>query len=100
MFFYKDRLKINHNLETLFPDKLEREYIHNIIYKELAQGKFLNLIKQKILQIIEKLVLQGAEGIILGCTEIPLLINSNDVDIPLFDTLKIHIKAALNLMLS
>jgi aspartate racemase len=97
--FYKKKLENNYNIETFIPDKEERDYIHKIIYKELAKGLVLNLTKQKLLEIIENLKFQGARGIILGCTELPLIIKTNDADIPLFDTLRIHLKAAVDFAL-
>jgi aspartate racemase len=82
------------------PSDKERKYIHNSIYNEFAQGTFLNSTKQKFLKIIANLKRQGAEGIILGCTEIPMLISQNDVDLTLFDTLRIHLTAAVDFSLS
>ena len=70
------------------------------IYHEFAKGKFLKPTKKKFLRIIEDLMVNGAEGIILGCTELPLLINNEDVKIPLFDTLKIHLTAAVDFAVS
>jgi aspartate racemase len=98
--FYKERLKNKYNIVTMIPDQEERDYIHKIIYNELAQNILLNPTKQRILEIIENLKFQGATGIILGCTELPLLIKSKDVEIPLFNTLKIHLKAAIDFALN
>jgi len=98
--FYVNRLEDSHKINVNLPDKEEINYINEAIYTEFAQGQFLNSTKSKFLQIINKLKINGAKGIILGCTEIPLLINSKDVDIPLFDTLKIHLEAAVKFALS
>jgi len=98
--FYVNRLQDRHKINVILPDKEEKDYINEAIYNEFAQGQFLNSTKSKFLQIIKKLKITGAKGIILGCTEIPLLINSKDVDVPLFDTLKIHLEAAVKFALS
>ena len=90
--FFRDILN-KHAIETIIPDVEERDEIHRIIYDELAQGEFKKSSKEKYLKIIDSLILKGAEGIILGCTEIPLLINQNDVSLPIFDTTKIHAAA-------
>jgi aspartate racemase len=90
--FFRDILN-KHEIETIIPDVEERDEIHRIIYDELAQGEFKKSSKEKYLKIIDSLILKGAEGIILGCTEIPLLINQNDVSLPIFDTTKIHAAA-------
>ena len=90
--FFRDILN-KHEIETIIPDVEERDEIHRIIYDELAQGEFKKSSKEKYLKIIDSLILKGAKGIILGCTEIPLLINQNDVSLPIFDTTKIHAAA-------
>ncbi|MDX2495578.1 MAG: amino acid racemase [Desulfuromusa sp.] len=92
--FYTDRLNIN-NLATVIPEAKDQEIIHRIIVDQLARGIFSDNSKQQYLSIIEKMKKDGAEGIILGCTEIPLLINQDDCDIPVFDTATIHADAAL-----
>ncbi len=90
--FYKNRLRDSH-IETIIPDDRERAFVHRSIFNELIKNTFLDKTREQFIGIIEKLQQQGAEGIILGCTEIPLLINQSDVDIPLFNTLEIHAKA-------
>ena len=90
--FFRDILN-KHAIETIIPDVEERDEIHRIIYDELAQGEFKKSSKEKYLKIIDRLILKGAKGIILGCTEIPLLINQNDVSLPIFDTTRIHAAA-------
>jgi len=98
--FYEKRLTDKHNLTVFLPEKGQRAYINNAIYEEFAKGKFLDTTKEKFLTIIQDLQEKGAEGIIMGCTEIPLIIKSKDVDIPLFDTLKIHLVGAVNFALN
>jgi aspartate racemase len=98
--FYANRLTNKYKIRVILPDKPNIEYINNAIYNEFAQGKFLHSTKNKFLEIIDSLKKRGAQGIILGCTELPILIKSEDADIELFDTLKIHLKAAVNYMLS
>ena len=93
--FYRKRMGERFNIEVLLPDKDERELVHRIIYEELCQGVIRQSSKESIRKIIERLKLKGAEGIILGCTELPLLIKQGDVDIPVFDTTKIHAIAAV-----
>jgi len=98
--FYKDRLIINHGLEVIVPDEKDRQIIHNIIYKELIVGKIKASSRKQYETIIEKLQREGAEGVILGCTEIPLLIQQENSPIPIFDTTKIHAERAVEMALS
>jgi aspartate racemase len=93
--FFKDILLTN-GIEVVIPNLEERQKIHDIIYSELAKGILNNASKQIYLQIIDKLIANGAKGIILGCTEIPLLIQQEDVSVPVFDTTTIHANAAFN----
>ncbi|QVY66486.1 aspartate/glutamate racemase family protein [Polaribacter sp. Q13] len=83
-------------IETIIPNVAERDIIHNVIYEELAIGVLNPVSKEKYLKIINRLIKNGAEGVILGCTEIPLLISQEDVTIPVFNTTKIHATAAFN----
>ena len=94
--FYKNKLVNKYELIVNIPEKEERDYIHKTIYDEFAQGKFFESTKKKYLKIINKLKENGCEGIILGCTEIPLIIKQEDVDIVLFNTLNIQLEAASN----
>jgi len=80
---------------VLVPAKADRAEIDRVIYKELCVGKISAQSKQKYLDIIEKLLRDGAEGVILGCTEIGLLLEHSDLSVPLFDTLVIHVDAAI-----
>ena len=88
--FYTNILINDFGLEILTPDANDRQIAHDIIYNELVKGRFTNVSKQKVIEIIKKLQNQGAEGVILGCTELPILISELDVDIPIFDIGKIH----------
>ena len=98
--FYTHKLKHDYNLNPIVPVEKDRKYIHVAIYNQFAKGLFLDKTKQKFLEIIKNLKDRGAEGIILGCTEIPLLIKQEDVNILLFDTLKIHLKSAVDFCLT
>ncbi len=98
--FYKSRLIEKYGLEVLIPEEQERQIIHDIIFKELVFGIIDPSSKVKYLNIIHSLIAKGVEGVILGCTEIPLLIKQEDLDIPLFDTTAIHAKAAVEFALS
>jgi len=93
--FYKKYISDHFGVEVIIPSNEERENIHRIIYTELVHGKIINHSKEIYKQIIETLELRGAEGVILGCTEIPLLISNSDVNIPTFDTTKIHAEKAV-----
>ncbi len=93
--FYIGRLKDKYDIEVIVPDRVERDFIHNVIYKELCNGIIKESSKEKFKRIIKNLAEKGAEGVILGCTEIPLLIKQEDVDIPIFDTTKIHAEYAV-----
>jgi aspartate racemase len=92
--FYKLRLSQDHGLEVLIPEEKERELIHGILYNELCLGEIKETSRGVFQGIIAGLVSRGAQGIILGCTEIPLLVSQQDYDIPLFDTTAIHARAA------
>jgi aspartate racemase len=98
--FYRDRLEKGFGIEVLTPSEGERPVIDGIIYGELCQGKIKRTSRRACLQIIEGLVGRGAEGIILGCTELPLLIRPGDVPVPLFDTTRLHAEAAVELALT
>lgn len=98
--FYKDRLRNKHSLEVIVPIKKDIEKINEIIYKELAQGQINSSSKKEVKRIIEELIINGAEGIIMGCTELPLIIDSSEVEVTLFDTLKEHMAAAIEFSLN
>ena len=93
--FYKGRLTNNYGLTVHIPSKPDREIIHSVIYKELCLGEVNPSSKIEYLRIIDDLAYQGAEAVILGCTEIGLLVNQTDTDITLLDTTYIHAKKAV-----
>lgn len=93
--FYKYRLKQEYGFNVIVPKEKDRNLIHKVIYGELCLGKTLDTSKKEFLRIINDLIQLGAEGIILGCTEIPLLIKQSDVSVPIFDTTKIHAEYAV-----
>jgi len=97
--FFKDIL-LSSNIEVVIPDSKQRQIIHDVIYTELAKGILNNASKQIYLQIIDNLIDKGVKGVILGCTEIPLLIKQEEVSVPVFDTTMIHANAAFNSALS
>lgn len=98
--FYKDRLQQQHGLHVIVPSELDREIVHRIIYDELCLGIIREASRQDYLRVMSKLIEQGAEGIILGCTEISLLVSNGDVSVPLFDTTSLHARAAATWALS
>lgn len=93
--FYKDRLAEEHGLEVVIPAEPEREVVHRVIYDELCLGEIKAASKADYIRIMDRLVGEGAEGIILGCTEISLLVSQEDSEVPLFDTTEIHAQAAV-----
>lgn len=97
--FYKGRLLEKHGLEIIIPNEEERQTIHSILYSELVMGEIKKISKETFQTIIENLVSEGVEGVILGCTEIPLLVKQEDYEIPLFDTTTIHARAAVDFAL-
>ena len=92
--FYRNRLG-SHGINVIIPEENERNFIHDIIMNELCFGIVKEFSKKRFKEIIENLVSKGAEGIILGCTEVPLLIKQEDCDVPIFDTTRIHAEAAV-----
>jgi len=93
--FYRKGLE-RRGISTLVPDPKDQELINRVIYEELTRGIINNESRKKYVQVIESLTEKGAEGIVLGCTEIPLLIKETDCDVPLFNTTLIHAEKALN----
>ncbi len=92
--FYRVRLKEKHGIEVVIPGEDDIERLHSIILDELVMEKFLDESREATLEIIDRLVTSGAEGIILGCTELPLLIEVGRIRVPSFDTMTIHAVAA------
>ena len=93
--FYKGRLENLHDLEVMIPETNQRDMIHTVIYEELVQGKIREESRAAYHDAITSLIKRGAEGIILGCTEIGLLVKQSDILVPVFDTMEIHALAAV-----
>ncbi|MBN2148382.1 MAG: aspartate/glutamate racemase family protein, partial [Anaerolineales bacterium] len=87
-------------LDVIVPDAPEREMVHRVIYDELVKGQIRAESKSQYLSIIEQLAQAGAEGVILGCTEIGLLVHAGDCRLPLYDTTRIHAVAAVDYALA
>jgi aspartate racemase len=96
--FYKDELA-SHGIDCIIPGDADAAFVNETIFELFSKNIFLPETKKKYLEIIGNLQQQGAEGIILGCTEIPILLNQADCKIPLFDTAKIHARAAVDFAL-
>ncbi len=94
--FYKGRLMARHHLVVLVPDATDRAVVHRVIYEELVVGEIKSASKAEFRRIIQTMVQRGAEGIILGCTEIGLLVKEEDSPVPLFDTTRLHALAAVD----
>jgi len=94
--FYKGRLSEKYGLDVIIPDAQGCEIVHRVIYDELVLGRIYQSSKEKYIGIIEQMVAQGAEGVILGCTEIGLLVHQEDSQVPLFDTTRIHAETAVD----
>ena len=93
--FYRQRLHDKYGLDVVIPGSADRDFIHNVIFTELCLGQLIPESRQRYLDIIEKMRGQGVAGIILGCTEIPLLIRPEETDLPLFNTAALHVDYAL-----
>jgi aspartate racemase len=98
--FYRDRLRDRFGIEVLVPAEADIDAIHRIIYDELCRGRVNAHSRRACADIIDDLIGKGAEGIVLGCTELPLLIRPGDVCAPLFDTTRLHAEAAIDLALA
>jgi len=94
--FYRNRLETMHGLRVLVPEPDDRARVHDVIYGELGRGIIKESSKSEYLAIINRLRARGAEGIILGCTEIPMLIKPGEAPIPTYDTTAIHARAAVD----
>ena len=97
--FFKSKL-VDKGIEVIIPNEDDREFLHYTIYDELGKGIFAKQTKQRYLRIISDLVNNGAEGIVLGCTELPLIIQQSDVLVPIFDTTLLHSNAAVEFTLT
>ena len=98
--FYKGRLLSQYNLEVLVPNEKDRQIIHKVIYQELCLGKITANSKAEYLRVIDALAAQGAETVILGCTEIGMLVNQSDTDVKLMDTIAVHAQQAVRYAIS
>ncbi|KHL11222.1 aspartate racemase [Mumia flava] len=96
---YPDRLA-DRGIETIVPDAADRETVHAIIYDELVQGVVRDASRAAYVEVIDRLVERGAQGVILGCTEIELLVGQGDVDVPVFPTTALHAVAAVDFALA
>jgi aspartate racemase len=92
--FYKDRLQERHGLRILIPPFEDRQIIHRIIFEELCLGRTLDESRHEFRRVIRSLIHRGAEAVILGCTEISLLVDQQDAAVPLFDTTRLHARRA------
>jgi aspartate racemase len=97
--FYTDYLRERHGLRVLVPERSDRERVHRVIYDELCRGQVLAGSRAEYRRIMADLVAQGAEAIILGCTEISMLVSADDATVPLFDTTSLHARSAAELAL-
>ena len=94
--FYRGRLSADHGLEVLVPDSAGRKVVHDIIYDELCRGVVRPESKARYQEVVADLLAEGAQGVILGCTEVGLLIKDGDVPAPVFDTTRLHAEAAVD----
>ena len=100
MDFYPGRLRDRHGIDVVVPDRSDREIVDSIIYGELCRGLIRDSSRSTYRAIIERLVGDGAQGLVLGCTEISLLVSQDDSPVPVFDTTRIHAQAGVDLALS
>jgi aspartate racemase len=98
--FYREKLEKDHGLSVLIPEEPGRTTVHDIIYKELGHGLVREESRKAYVRVIEDLRRRGAEGVILGCTEIPLLVRPQDSPVPVFDTTALHAAAAVDFVLA
>lgn len=98
--FYKGRLQQQFGIDVLIPDAEQRQQVHRVIYEELCLGTIRPESRAQYVEIVEDLNRRGAQAVILGCTEIALLIQQHDTDVPLYDTTKIHAEQAVQLALT
>ncbi len=98
--FFRERLETLHGLEVIIPEAEERALVHRVIYEELVTGRVLDASRSTYRGVFARLVEAGAEAVILGCTEIMLLVRPEDSAVPLFDTTALHVAAAIDVMLA
>jgi len=97
--FYRVRLRERFGIESLIPPETDRVRINRIIFEELCQGKFLDESRRFVLRAAEELIQRGAQAIVLGCTELPLIVHDNDLSVPRFDTMAAHVGEGLAFLL-
>jgi aspartate racemase len=97
--FYRGRLE-SHGLQVLVPDEADQALVHRVIYDELCRGVVLEESRRAYVEIVDRLVARGAQGVILGCTEIELLVQPDDLSVPSYPTTRIHVEAAVERALS
>ena len=95
--FYRERLRGRHGIEVLVPGEADREIVHRVIYEELCVGRVVDSSRAQYRRILGSLAAEGAEAVVLGCTEITMLVGSADSPVPLFDTTALHARAAASL---
>jgi aspartate racemase len=98
--FYRDRLREHHGLDVLVPDAADCAQVDRIIYDELCHGRIREASRDSVVAIMQRLASAGAQGCILGCTELPLLVDRRHTTLPLFDSTRLHAEAALDLALA
>ncbi|AXC50754.1 amino acid racemase [Paracoccus suum] len=94
--FYADKLA-EYGIETMIPNDADRTYINDKIYEELVKNVFLDNTRRGYIEVMERMQQSGSQGVVLGCTEIPLLVSATDTDIPVFDTTELHCQAAIKM---
>ena len=99
-WFYRGRMEARHGLHVIVPEEQDRAVVHRIIYDELCQGIVSEASRAYFREVIGRLVQSGAEGIILGCTEIAMLVSLSDSSVPIFDTTSIHASSAVDAALN
>jgi len=97
--FYRERLSSGYGVEVIIPEEPGRRAVHDIIFDELCRGEVLDSSRERLTTVIEELRAGGAEGAVLGCTELPMLIRAGDSSLPIFDTTRIHAMGAVDLAL-
>jgi len=97
--FYVERLARRFDVEAIVPNEEERADVHRIIFDELCLGAVKDRSRRRFLEVIDSLASRGAEGIILGCTELPVIVAERDVDLPLFNSTQLHVEKALEIAL-
>jgi aspartate racemase len=98
--FYCDPLRVEHNLRVVTPNSVDRDFVHRAIYSELCHGTLLEETRRRFGKVISNLIQQGAQGVILGCTELGLLLSEEESLVPIFDTARLHVHAAIDYALT